>query len=175
MKLEVHYIKGDIIMKSVKAEMLDPSQTKYCHSWLNGKKVAEYLKTGNMNDIASKVCDIHYDNKKEFGDAIVMEKTSYGENFLWELSRFIKCKQSKINELHEISEIVFTFMNGMYSPPENKDGQDHPLLYGKENKLMLDRLGLIHSSMSVSDFILFPNKEIMIADGVGWLKIKARK
>ena len=90
-------------MKSVKAEMLDPSQTKYCHSWLNGKKVAEYLKTGNMNDIASKVCDIHYDNRKE--DAIVMEKTSYGENFLW---RFIKCKQSKINEMDEISEIVFT-------------------------------------------------------------------
>tara|TARA_R110002033_G_scaffold164022_2_gene201229 strand:- start:13832 stop:14347 length:516 start_codon:yes stop_codon:yes gene_type:complete len=165
MKLEVHYIKGDIIMKSVKAEMLDPSQTKYCHSWLNGKKVAEYLKTGNMNDIASKVCDIHYDNRKE--DAIVMEKTSYGENFLW---RFIKCKQSKINEMDEISEIVFTFMNGMY-----KNGQDHPLLYGKENKLMLDRLGLIHSSMSVSDFILFPNKEIMVCDGDGWLKINVNK
>lgn len=162
MKLEVHYIKGDIIMKSVKAEYT--SQTKYCHSWLTGKKVAEYLKTGNMNDIASKVCDIHYDNRK---DEIVMEKTSYGENFLW---IFIKCKQSKINEMDEISEIVFTFMNGMY-----KDGQDHPLLYGEENKLMLEKLGLIHSSMSISDFILFPNKEIMVCDGAGWLKIKANK
>ena len=150
MKLEVHYIKGDIIMKSVKAEMLDPSQTKYCHSWLNGKILSIF---------------IHYDNRKE--DAIVMEKTSYGENFLW---RFIKCKQSKINEMDEISEIVFTFMNGMY-----KNGQDHPLLYGKENKLMLDRLGLIHSSMSVSDFILFPNKEIMVCDGDGWLKINVNK
>jgi len=40
---------------------------------------------------------------------------------------------------------------------------------------MLDRLGLIHSSMSVSDFILFPNKEIMVCDGDGWLKINVNK
>ena len=74
MKLEVHYIKGDIIMKSVKAEYT--SQTKYCHSWLTGKKVAEYLKTGNMNDIASKVCDIHYDNRKDEIERFISVKAS---------------------------------------------------------------------------------------------------
>ena len=74
--------------------------------------------------------------------------------------------------MEDVSQQIFAYMNDMLGGPDN---EIHPLGYGEENRRKLEDLGIAHSSMSVCDHIVFPNKEIMVCHGSGWIKVKPKE
>ena len=80
--------------------------------------------------------------------------------------------------MKDVCEKMFTYMNGMLGGEEAKL---HPLWNIEvdnsisSNRKILDDLGVAHTSMSVCDHIVFPNGEIVVCDGSGWVIVKPNK
>ena len=183
MKLEVHYMRKEHTDSRIRVKDSP-------HDWLDGSDVAKYLETGK-NDISSKVHEFYFHEDllgsrgkgfdsdddweawmKEVKADLINNKKKFAEDFIWKLKRFFQCKQQREIDMEDVSQQIFAYMNGMLGGP---DSMIHPLGYGEENRKMLEDLGIAHSSMSVCDHIVFPNKEIMVCHGSGWIKVKPKE
>jgi|TARA_Y100000758_G_C15875141_1_gene358175 hypothetical protein len=186
MKLEVHYMRKEHTDSRIRVKDSP-------HDWLDGSDVAKYLETGKM-DISSKVHEFYYHEdvldgskfkSKDKGFAndsdwkawledvkedLSSNKERFAEDSIWKLKRLFRLVSDR--QMKDVSQKIFTYMNGMLGGPSS---EIHPLGYGEENRKILNDLGIAHSSMSVCDHIVFPNGEIMVCHGNGWLKVKPKE
>lgn len=186
MKLEVHYMRKEHTDSRIKV-------ADSPHDWCDGSKVAKYLKTGKK-DISSKVTEFYYhkdvldgskfkakdegfanDNDwkawlEDVKEDLSSNKERFAEDSIWKLKRKLHLISDR--QMEDVCQKIFTYMNGMLGGP---DSEIHPLGYGEENRRKLEDLGIAHSSMSVCDHVVFPNGEIMVCHGSGWLKVKPNK